>query len=194
VQGISFISEYASAMQEGADTSAALVEELLPDRYKASRWLIDSLLKVNFNRTRIMLVGDGLGAYLLPMLITQFKPGSVVFVESDEALVRARRIHNQAQRATQIEWVTPELISHTPPCTLVVAPRCDSFGNIGSLRVPTNNCHYVVQGSDSSLSRFPTDNVDQLLAGSGIIQFSFKESLNLNNESRHMVIGTKAVF
>lgn len=195
MQGASFVAEYASFLSVAHPSiSAQLLAELMPNRYRSSRWIIESLLKAKVEANRVAVVGDGYGAYLIPMLVAQFRPSTIAFVGTKASLDVARTIHTHLQSSTNLVWLDDTADITSTDMNMVIAPRCDDHGNIDHLRIANNKCVYVAQGSNKTTSNHPTSNVDELHAGSGIIQFAFKDSLSLNSESRQMVIGTKSVF
>lgn len=203
MQGLSFLPSYADFLY------SADVEHIKPfaasmnrNQYRSKRWLFQELQSRKITAQSAMIIGGWYGTYTIPMLVHTINPKKIFFIEKDLKCIEAVKIlHQEIYKQGVLQCLNWDAIEQAKEIgeievDLIINTACEHMADMACIRSKNNRCVYAFQSTDSRDDGHINicENVDQLYAQSGIIQWLYKDSIQINNKNRHMIIGTKTLF
>lgn len=176
-------------------------DSLSNTQFESKRWLVQSLVKLNIQPRRIVILGGWYGSYLIPMLNEAFRPSYIALTDKEpNVLTVAEHLHdcfyqtksNVRTAVLDVETQIDQLNSYD--FDLVINTSCEHMNGLDRIRTSTPNTIYAFQSCDKGTDPGhinPASSTEQLREQVKLDHVLFAGRYNLGHKSRFMVIGQR---
>ena len=175
-------------------TIDSIADSMSLTQYKSKQWLVSTLLGLNLNPKRILILGGWYGTYLVPML-QQLNPVSIHHTDKDENTIKKAKQLHQHYNNCLFEVLDANVMQNFSLQTdMVINTSCEHMDDMDRIVDANPHCLYVLQSCDNKNDPGHINIVnssEELALKSGISNIMWQGTLSLGHKSRFMVIGTK---
>jgi hypothetical protein len=176
-------------------------DSLSNTQYQSKKWLIDTLVQLQINPQRVLILGGWYGSYTIPLLNKSFAPKYILLSDKDpNVLSVAEYLHdcvyqtNSNVRTAVIDVEKDTDILETMDYDLVINTSCEHMFNLDKIKTSSKQTVYAFQSCDKGTDPGhvnPASSTQQLVGQAGINKILYAGRYDLGHKSRFMVIGQR---
>ena len=195
------VSEVLRFIKNDAERVDDFANSLSNTQYLSKKWLVESLVKLQIQPRRVVILGGWYGSYLVPMLNHAFSPQYILLTDKDpNVLTVAEYLHNcfyqtsSNVRTGVLDVETDIDMLAIQGFDLVINTSCEHMNNLDMIKTKTPSTVFAFQSCDKGTDPGhinPVSSTQQLAEQVQLDRVLFAGRYNLGHKSRYMVIGQR---
>jgi hypothetical protein len=158
----------------------------------SKEWLISLIDPHVHDPKRILILGGWYGTYLLPILLTKYKPERIVFNDIDPVCCD---VVNHAFGGLGVHTVCNDVIANvvrynTEPFDLIINTSCEHMDDMTGLVNVNQECVYAFQSANNTNDPGhinPSTSGLELFKKSGMVTSLYSGSINVRSDKKRIV-------